>query len=235
MSGMSSALEKLRSGAMTFADFLVETKGDWRRMAAKLFGRWRLPCGVTEDDVEQEMLLAAWRSAMNPPGKNGGWDPSRGVPLVTHVLWSAHAAAKKWIHTQRKAKRRDDRAPSRHPLSVSSMSIDAEGELGLASLLDVLAWRDPEQESSAEGRAALKLIPATANDPRGVAALEAWLRAGCDASEAARLWYADPKERLRWRLECGEHATTIIRRELARVGHRFEVSFEEGGDHDDGG
>jgi DNA-directed RNA polymerase specialized sigma24 family protein len=221
MGGLADALAKLRSGEMTFSRFYSATLRDWDRMAAKLFGRWRLPCGVTEEDVRQEMLLAAWRSTMSPPPK--GWDPNRGIPLATYVVWTAHACAKKWIHTQRKAKRRDDSAPSRHAVAVSGMNLDSEGELGLAGLLDVLHWREADQESSAEGRAALKLLPRCAEGERGRAALEAWLRAGGDVADAAASWYEDSKQRLRWRLECEEHAAKLIQKELARVGDQFGI------------
>jgi hypothetical protein len=221
MGGLAEALAGLRSGEISFSKFYLLTKKDWAKMAAKLFGRWRLPCGVTEDDVEQEMLLSAWNAVFKPPPK--GWDPSRGIPLASYVVWTAHANTKKWIHTQRKAKRRDDHAPSRHALAISGMNLGGEGELSLAGLLDIVSCKEPEQESSAEARAALKLIPTCADTERGRSALRAWLKAGGDLEEAVRLWYGDSQERVRWRLECDAHAEDLIRKELAKVGDKFDT------------
>lgn len=221
---------KLRGGGRSaFADFYAATKDDWRRMACKLFNRWRLPSGVTEDDVEQEMLLAAWKAAMLPP-ERGGWDESRGVTLAVHVVWCAHAATKKWIHTQRKAKRRCDHAPSRHPIAASALLLRADAEdLGLSSIIDTIAQCEGGQEESADARAVLECLkqeyPSTF---RGKAALEAWLTACGDLEEAARSWWGDSFMRHRDALDDEGHAALLIRRELAKLRRRFEVAEEDG-------
>lgn len=115
-----SRLHELRSGRVGFDEFARETSTTWSRLARYVLSRWPTPDAVESIDVEQELLIAAWRAV-------GDWDPNRGVAIDVHVRWSAITAAKKWIHRQRGALRIDDRSPSRHPLSFTMLGMDRGG------------------------------------------------------------------------------------------------------------
>ena len=101
-------IEKVRAGEVSFDAWARATAPDWRKLAEHLFRRYPLPAALSVEDVEQEMLLAAWTAIRI-------WDPTAGMPLERFVTWTAYTSAKKWIHRQRNALRRDDRAPGRFP------------------------------------------------------------------------------------------------------------------------
>lgn len=93
-------------GVEAFDEFARSTDGYWSVLARTLHERWVMPAGVEASDIKQELLLSAWQAAID-------YDPSRGVPMRTHVVWRAVHEARRWIHRQRNAKRRSCRAPSR--------------------------------------------------------------------------------------------------------------------------
>jgi len=114
---MEEALIRLRNGG-SFAEFVRRTRSQWRSMAMGLMRRWKCPADVELEDVVQEMLLAVF--AVLPD-----YDPTRGKTLKQYVQWNANNRAKKWMHRQRGALRRDDRAKSRHPIAMSRLSSHA--------------------------------------------------------------------------------------------------------------
>lgn len=106
---MRVELERLRAGTLTPDLFFAQTRGEWERIATRLVGRWSVPAGVELQDVVQELMMAAWRMAP-------AYDESRGSSFDRYVIFNAIDKAKKWMHAQRAALRRDDRSPSRHPV-----------------------------------------------------------------------------------------------------------------------
>lgn len=115
---MNEALNQLRDGMITFDDFARCTANDWNKLAGKMYVGWRrkLPVGVELNDLRQEMLVQAWIAATRT------FEPERGVPLKSYVVFTACSKTLRWIHKQRGAKRRDDSAPSRHPLSFAEIT-----------------------------------------------------------------------------------------------------------------
>jgi len=116
MSSFDCHLFDLRKGRRTFDQFAASTHADWTRLAKYVLARWSVPSAVEVADVQQEMLLAAWRAVSD-------WDDTRGVSLHGHVLWNAVTSAKKWLHKQRNAHRRDDHAMSRHDICIGSVGV----------------------------------------------------------------------------------------------------------------
>lgn len=114
-------LYDLRRGRKSFDQFAASTRADWSRLAKWVLARWSVPSAVEVTDVEQEMLLAAWRAVQE-------WDSTRGPTLHAFVIWNSVTSAKKWLHRQRNAKRRDDHAPSRHDICVGQTGKLAPGE-----------------------------------------------------------------------------------------------------------
>lgn len=111
---MKVELEALRDGRVSFDAFFAQTVPEWRRLAKYLLARWPVPDAVDVEDVVQELAVAAWQFV-------GRYDPERGTPLQRYVVYNAVDKAKKWMHQQRAAYRRDDRSPSRHALNATSL------------------------------------------------------------------------------------------------------------------
>lgn len=115
---MEKHLERLRNGG-SFDEFVRATRAHWRRMAISLMRKWKCPCDVEVEDLVQEMLMAVF--VFIPK-----YDPTRGTTLSQYVTWNANNRAKKWIHCQRGALRRDDKARSRHPIAMSRLAAPGE-------------------------------------------------------------------------------------------------------------
>lgn len=97
---MSTNLDKqlalVRDGRIGYADFTRATRSDFGRLAASLIRRWRPPEWLGEDDVVQEMHVAAWPRIWK-------WDPDRGPSLSRYVVFGAMDAAKYAVHVARGA------------------------------------------------------------------------------------------------------------------------------------
>lgn len=120
---MNRHLQDLASKLITFDEFARRSARDWDRLAAKVYHCWvrKLPAGVSMEDIRQEMLLSAWIAV-------GEYDPSRGeMTLKQYVVYFAFSKALRFVHSQREAKRRDGKQPSRHPTLVfDTLGIDVD-------------------------------------------------------------------------------------------------------------
>ncbi len=114
---IDAPLLALRCGRLSPDVFARRTHGLWTAQAKKLLQRWRGPVAVDVDDLRQELLLNAWIAC-------GHWNPERGVTITRFVLYNAIDKAKKWLHQQRNAYRRDDKAPARMERNFSSFHRD---------------------------------------------------------------------------------------------------------------
>jgi hypothetical protein len=177
---MALALKGFRAGEIGFTRFAAETREDWDKLAGKwftVFSRKGIPCGITEDDVRQEMLLAAWRAVQS-------YDPDHpgAKALEVHVVWNACNRATKWLNRQRKA--RDRRSPSRHPVTMGMLGIDRDGELSDAEVVDLFASQPAEQEQRADHARLLLAVVGVADTQLGRDATRFWVEAGGDLVEA---------------------------------------------------
>ncbi len=201
---LESELDGLRTGKMTFDQFVRSTAGDWTRLASYLRGRWQVPSAVDVDDVRQEMLLAAWRAV-------AAWDDTRGVSLRSFVLWTAITLAKKWLHGQRAALRRDDHAPSRHEVTATALGIEPTDDRS-----SVTGRTEAEQEFTVAGielfGRVLASIPPTDN-----VCLQALLTTGGDVASAAGALYSNPTARATLRLKDERDARRAVTRTATRV------------------
>lgn len=113
---MKEELEALWEGDLSFARFAELTRDHWRRMSQFLFDRWVIPAGVTREDIEQEMLLEAWEAVEEYDILSGSMN------LHRYVTWRAFAKGKRYIHSQRNARRRDGKGSGRFPHAVAQLS-----------------------------------------------------------------------------------------------------------------
>jgi hypothetical protein len=101
---------------MDFIDFRKAYARQFACMSNRLWRGWRLPSAVSREDVEQEMWTGAWRGWTE-------WQPGIGhMERHSYAVCRAKNRAVRWIHDQRNALRRNDRAPSR--FAVVSDEID---------------------------------------------------------------------------------------------------------------
>jgi DNA-directed RNA polymerase specialized sigma24 family protein len=183
---LEAALLALHHKETTFTRFARDTREDWDRLSGKMFGRWQLPAGVSDEDVRQEMLIGAWQGVAR-------WDPSRGTPLATFVCWTACNKAAKWIHGQRKA--RHGKAPSRHPLTMGALGVNADGELSESEVFDLFSSVEPEQEARVDHDKVAAQLEGLSTTALHRDAVRVWMLVGGDVVEAGvDLWF-DPVAR----------------------------------------
>lgn len=190
---MNEPLQALSRGQISFDEFARRTSGDWDRLSAKLYNRWRraIPLGVTQLDVRQEMLLNAWKALST-------FDPTRGTTLKGHVVFSACSKALRMLHVQRRAKRFDDHAESRHPISFA--------ELGEATAEWLQALLYEEADDVGARMDAVRGFYALLSESEGLekCALLAVRDAAGDTTEAAERLYNELPPRFRLSLKWDE-------------------------------
>jgi DNA-directed RNA polymerase specialized sigma24 family protein len=103
---MGDIYTSVTRGAVGFDEFARATRAHWGAIARKLHRKWKVPAWLGAEDIEQELLLAAWVSAPR-------FDPARGHTAKAYLVFHACDKAKKAIHKARGSYRRDGNAPSR--------------------------------------------------------------------------------------------------------------------------
>jgi hypothetical protein len=148
---MDPCLLALRSGRMSFQTFELRTRNVWVATAEHILRRWKGPVAVSVEDVKQELLIYVWTFV-------GHWDPSLGISIGRYVMFNAYDKAKKWLHQQRNAYRRDDKSSARFDLPVSSLNLTEHAE---EHFFDAIAT-SPTAEDMLAGRQFLLRAVATA-------------------------------------------------------------------------
>lgn len=198
---MKRALERLYEGDITFSAFVHETRSDWRSLSQHLYGRYITPCGVTRDDVEQEMLMEAWLAIDK-------WDPHKGMALHKFVVWRAITSARRFINVQRNSPRRCSRAPGRFPRALSGLSDDdhlPEATIG------------PVQEEALEQQEILSVLLKGCAARADALAFCAIISARGDVQAAANSLWDDPDLRLICRLHEQAEAKVLVRSALRTI------------------
>lgn len=196
---VTPALKRLNAGEIDFDRFVNETRPDWERMSQSLFGRYVLPAGVSREDVEQEMLVEAWKASRK-------WDPKRGMALSKYVVWCCNAAAKRYINVQRNSPQRDSKRHGRFPtvgiehdigMGQANWAVDSpqEARAQAAEMLEVLVDQAPDEPIA---RALMVLISAIEQNDRA------------SNRFVANLLWADPTHRVPCRLESLADASRLV-------------------------
>lgn len=202
-------LECLRSGELDFSGFARATRLEWYRLAAYLMRRWQAPAAVDLDDLVQELLTAAWTFAPK-------WKANRGIDIQRYVTWNATDKAKKWLHRQREAHKREDKARSRHPLCMSGLVGDDPGRKLEPSV-------PPEAEVEADKRHVLACALARLDSELDRALLLSLVDARGDVDKAARWLVSSPRCRWLYRIENEATARVAIRRVVRRAAASLTV------------
>jgi DNA-directed RNA polymerase specialized sigma24 family protein len=204
---LAASLRVLHSKTITFQQFYRLTKPEWSRMATSLHKQWKLPPAVSADDVEQEMLKAAWRALPR-------WNP-RKAPLVRFVVFEAHDKAVKWIHKQRGCNLHTRKGPSQYAWCIATLARD--GEDGGSRVLENATDGAPSSERVIDYERFLDELPDAASSEAGRVALQRFIEHAGDEEKAARAMHADKRHRFLFSIESPAHAKQIIRQELRSV------------------
>jgi DNA-directed RNA polymerase specialized sigma24 family protein len=137
--------------------FHVEYRRQIGGMATKMLRRWSAPEAVEPADLEQEIMLAAWRAWST-------WKPGRGgMSRQAFAICTGRLAAQRWLHVQREALRRDGRAPSRFALAHTSLGDDVVLDRAVPAGQDLAVefrelLRDALRECNGSQRLALETL-----------------------------------------------------------------------------
>ncbi len=204
---ITAGLAKLREGG-DFGEFVTSTASDFDRMSKDVFRRWRVPPGVDAEDVRQEMLLAFAEKELVST-----WDPSKGPSLAQYAIWQSYTSAKRYLHSQRAASRRDGKAPSRFPLCFSSLGrADAENdgeERGLEGRVEATQEDAVASKQLAEGFRCLL------GSNRVRLAFDVLRACGGDQESAVHFITTDPGVAMRCEVGSDEDAEELVRETVA--------------------
>lgn len=167
---MDEALLALRCGRLSPDAFFKRTKSNWASIAEHLLRRWKGPVAVSAEDIAQELYINAWIFC-------GHWDPAAGVTISRYVTFNAIDKAKKWLHQQRNAYRRDDKAAPRMERPVSTLNLSEYAEEHLFDSLATAANQEDDLISRQDRRYQL-LFRALEAPPQHVPAMVALARTG---------------------------------------------------------
>jgi len=203
---------ELLSGRVDFGRFARETDGEWRALARMLLRRWDAPPSAGEDDLVQEMLVAAWTSMPR-------FDPSRGPSLHRFVTYNAVDKAKKWLHKARKATREGDRGRSRYPVPASMLRKDERAAVEYLDRRRVSPDASPEEaiEREQERRESLIRVLEQMDDDLDRLLVLAVVDAEGDLELAASRLWEDSRMRLALRGGDREDVRKKLRRAVARA------------------
>jgi DNA-directed RNA polymerase specialized sigma24 family protein len=212
---MTKRLEEIlmlvRDGHVSFAEFVIGTRTQFRSMAGYLARKWTPPSWMTLEDLEQELYLAAWHAIWD-------FEEGRGVGISKYVVFNAISGAKRALHKARGAKLSGspDRNPSRMETPLAQF-IDGE-----QLMINTLA-EPAEQESlivAFEDRkeAVQRAVKACKSDCERAAVLAIVDTESIEGG--ARVIYDDVDTRLSLRLGSEEAAERFVYRTALAVAER---------------
>jgi hypothetical protein len=205
---MRDSARELAAGGIDFDAFARRTRGEWRRIALWLFRRWPTPAAVLEEDVEQQLLLSAWRVWSRRP-----FDPSRSASPSAYLVWNAIAKTTTWLHGQRGAGlHRPEKRPSNIAVPASWLDDPERG----AAFLDGVAGKSPPADVRlGQARAARAIAAACSPATREV--LDILASVDGDLALGAEAVYADPSLRVSEWLASEAAAVRLVDRAISEA------------------
>lgn len=214
----------LHVGDITFDEFAKATMPLWRRMAAQVHARWRVPTWHSQEETVQNFLLGAWMFVWQ-------WDERVGKSCQRYVTWNAYDKAKKLAHRARRARLsgNPDRAPSHIERPLSSYGDDGDDGGDQAHAVERLmheggAFTPPDQEQrliDAEERASgVQRAWGYSGSFAEARAMEVLATAGSLEEAALRIW-SDEGVRAELKLKGRGDAERVVTRAARAVAERL--------------
>lgn len=215
MMSLDQGLASLHAGEIDFTVFVQLTRPHWRRLSADLHRRWDVPSFVSPEDVEQDMLFAAWQFLER-------WDPTK-ADLKSYIVFNASDKAKKRIHKVRGAvlSGQSDRNPSRYEVPETSLAREGEDDSVAAHRWAVENAAPPEQEEIVERRCAAERAKRVCVTVREFLAIEA-LKEVESVNAAASLLWEDREARRACKLTSLEAAHAVVHKTVRDVASRIK-------------
>lgn len=216
--GGDQAFDALVAGEMPFDRFAEVTSKHWNRISSWLFKRYELPTWVDEEDVRQDLLIAAWWATNR-------FDPERGVSFKGYLVFNSIDKAKKRLHKVRGANlHRADRARSRIERPFSAFEVKGSKDLsrrdaGENSIEQVPV--EPDHDERVERREKLARARTVCGTVQELLTLRALYETDSLVA-AARLLYQDIDARLACRIDDERHAYQVVHRSAAEVAARLQ-------------
>jgi hypothetical protein len=148
MSELDDALLRVRDGRITFDEFARDFDRQWSRISASIARRWKPPAWADQQDLKQELLLAAYKCLWD-------WDPRKGSSIGDFVLYNAYDKSKKAGHKARGAKLcgNADSNPSRTEPNFTRLFGGGHGDWDEGDWVEAKFLRcEPTQEQAMEKR-----------------------------------------------------------------------------------
>jgi len=211
------ALDAYVARKISANELLRRAKPVFHAFALHSMRRWSTPVWLAVEDVEQEIMLEAWRVIENYSSDIG---VVKDVTLRHYVAYNAYAAAKKKIHTARLGKRphRDEgKARSRFEITASMFVAQGCEDSQHETPID-RASSPPEQEDAVGRRNFFERIAQTQTGPKSIICLMALAEvAGASVEAAGLALYSDPVAREVYRFGDEDAAIRLVAQVVADV------------------
>ncbi len=224
--GYERHFRALHDGATTFDEFAAATAPLWRRLAAQLHRRWRMPAWHTQEMTQQNFLRAAWEFTWQYDAAKA----KRG--LQAYVVWNAFDKAKKAAHKARGARLsgNSDQNPSCIERPLSSYGDDGGDDGDQAGAVERLMHASGSYVAADQEERLIQREERAADNARawGCAATLRELRvlevlAEADSlSEAARFMWDDEAVRVELALAAPGDAMGVVMRTVRAVAKRLD-------------
>lgn len=220
VSNLEEMLVLVRDKRIDFGTFVKNTKTEFLRLAANLLRRWRSPEWFTAEDVQQELLVGAWKYIWKFDVKR-----SKGMSLSRYVVYNAMAHAKTQLHKARGVtiSGSPDRKVSKIETPLTFFGDDGEGYNLIESILAETPKAEDALADEQERKAAVTKALKACETPRERYVVLAIREAG-SLDAAGSLLYDDFEHRIALRLPSGEHAHRFVHRQARAVAARIEAS-----------
>jgi hypothetical protein len=200
----------LHAGEIDFSEFVSKTGARWRWWAKRLTRR-ETPAWLAPEDVEQELLLAAWLAARK-------YDPARGPSAAAYLEWTASKVATKRVYKALGCKlHREPGAPQFER---------AMGCGGVADASEEILDQAMDQQRCLERGQAYEMLLALCRTRVQRLVVEALRAAGGEEDAAAVYLYARYEARLACRLLSEEHARTTVRKVVTQLCDEYGLEEE---------
>jgi hypothetical protein len=209
---LESLLLRARAGEIRFDEVVRLTRATWKSLAQYIARRWRGPAWHGLEDLEQELILAAWYAL---------WEYEPGNPrapsIARYVTWNAVDKAKKARHKARAARRHrnPDAERGNFEIPFSAAPTDDVEEVWAAKA----SVPASQEDSCADIDAAFAACRTRAER----ATVRAMFETG-DLLRAAAVLYDDAGSRRVLKVKTPREARAAVRRMAADVAARVEAA-----------
>jgi DNA-directed RNA polymerase specialized sigma24 family protein len=204
---LGQQLAQVREGRLTFDEVVRASEKRWERLAQYIGRRWYGPAWHGNDDLKQEILVAAWDAVWRFDERRAGRSERA---IVRYVVFNAVDRAKKRRHSARGARQGNN--PDSSPARFEMLAPDEDAERVWAAA----TASAPEQERRMEAVEHALALCRTRAERIVVRALA---QTGCLATAAQRV-YDDASARALLGVRSSKEANVVVRKTAETLAER---------------